>query len=156
MEDSLQQVCSKARRNLFYLSEVPEVCKGSDSVYLGIDEAGRGPVLGDMTYSAAYWRECDNDSIKELGYDGELMRNVICDITRWRSITHFPDSKALTSAQRSNFYKGITQVMTNDTVQCATPEDSCAGFVCGRTEVASATFCGSFRRKKFQKRCCIG
>ena len=74
MEDSLEQVCSKARLNRFYLSEVPEVCKGSDSVYLGIDEAGRGPVLGDMTYSAAYWRECDDDSIKKLGYDGEWMK----------------------------------------------------------------------------------
>ncbi len=73
--EPLAQVCSKARRHLFYLSEVPEICKGSDAVYLGIDEAGRGPVLGDMTYSAAYWRECDNDSIKQLGYDGECYFN---------------------------------------------------------------------------------
>ena len=72
--DTLAQVCSKARRKLFYLSQVPKICKGSDAVYLGIDEAGRGPVLGDMTYSAAYWRECDNDSIKKLGYDGECER----------------------------------------------------------------------------------
>ena len=35
--------------------------------------------------------------------------------------THFTDSKALTSAQRSNFYKGIAQVWTDDTIQYCIP-----------------------------------
>ena len=55
-------------------------------VKLGIDEAGRGPVLGPMTYGCAYWRIEDDEEISALGYD---------------------DSKAITAQTREKLFDGI-------------------------------------------------
>ncbi|CAN0571596.1 unnamed protein product, partial [Ectocarpus sp. 12 AP-2014] len=58
-------------------------------VILGIDEAGRGPVLGPMTYGAAYWSCADDKEMSAKGFD---------------------DSKALTSDQRTNLFDRIDRV----------------------------------------------
>ena len=55
-------------------------------VKLGIDEAGRGPVLGPMTYGCAYWRIEDDEEISALGYD---------------------DSKAISAETREKLFDGI-------------------------------------------------
>lgn len=75
-------------------SKVPSQCKedGGDGegVVLGIDEAGRGPVLGPMTYGAAYWSCADDETVSAMGFD---------------------DSKALTPAQRTGLLDCIDKVI---------------------------------------------
>lgn len=56
---------------------------GSQPCCLGIDEAGRGPVLGPMVYGAAFWPVAMDEEIGKLG---------------------FRDSKALTAAERDSLF----------------------------------------------------
>ena len=58
-----------------------------DTIILGIDEAGRGPVLGPLVYSCAYWKE-------------EYDKNI-------RSKFKFNDSKALKPEEREKMFNQI-------------------------------------------------
>lgn len=64
---------------------VPNSCKGVDIV-VGIDEAGRGPVLGSLIYCAAFWPVSENEEICKMGFD---------------------DSKQLKEDQRNKFLQEI-------------------------------------------------
>eukprot|EP01084_Bolivina_argentea_P276194 471236_1 len=81
-----------------YASSVPNSCKAnknvpgemdiqkSPEIYMGIDEAGRGAVIGPMVYGVAYWPASDDERISADGYN---------------------DSKALTESKREALFKRL-------------------------------------------------
>ncbi len=56
----------------------------NDLIVLGIDEAGRGPVLGPMVYACCFWKKENEEIIKKA--------------------LKFADSKTLTDAKRQNIF----------------------------------------------------
>ena len=76
-------------KNYKLFSNIPDVCKTEPCV-LGIDEAGRGPVLGPMVYGIAFCPVSKNQDLKDLGVD---------------------DSKQLTEEQRE---KLLDKVLENN------------------------------------------
>ncbi|QPG77362.1 hypothetical protein FOA43_004775 [Brettanomyces nanus] len=77
-----------------HFSEIPTSIEKSqddpeDIIILGVDEAGRGPVLGPMVYGTAYIRKKDAHLLKEFGFD---------------------DSKKLTEQKRGQLMQGICGV----------------------------------------------
>ena len=90
--------------SIWHFSGVPPTCKASTGpahasagvsgdeanppCIVGIDEAGRGCVLGPMVYGAAFWAKDDDEAISKLGYD---------------------DSKGLTAEVREKMFKGIKE-----------------------------------------------
>ena len=90
------------------LSDIPSNCQKSNSnkknknkskIYMGIDEAGRGPALGPMVYAAAYWLndDDDDDDGDDNDYDKKDPRSL------------FRDSKTLTAETRSQLFQSIEQ-----------------------------------------------
>ena len=71
--------------NFMLFSNIPDVCKNEPCV-LGIDEAGRGPVLGPMVYGIAFCPISKNQELKDLGVD---------------------DSKALTEEKREELLQKV-------------------------------------------------
>lgn len=74
-----------------FASDIPESCKNSPCC-LGIDEAGRGPVLGPMVYGICYCPISFMEQLKELG---------------------FADSKTLKKEARDNLLAVIEQNSEN-------------------------------------------
>lgn len=71
--------------NSLYISKIPDACKDNPCC-LGIDEAGRGPVLGPMVYGIAF---CPIN-------EAELLASLNCD-----------DSKVLKESQRDMIFEDI-------------------------------------------------
>jgi ribonuclease H2 subunit A len=102
-------------------SPIPDKCK-KEACVLGIDEAGRGPFLGPMTYSCAYWPQSEDGRISCLGFDGgkiglRLQRILyLCLLSFFffplslitsREPLRLADSKALTDVKRRALYKAL-------------------------------------------------
>jgi ribonuclease H2 subunit A len=68
------------------LSDVPAKAR-TEPVVMGIDEAGRGPSLGPMTYGAAFWAPSDKEAIPK----------------------GFEDSKALSPETRARLFANIKE-----------------------------------------------
>ncbi|GAB1604780.1 ribonuclease H2 subunit A-like [Argonauta hians] len=73
-------------KNLVISSKVPDVTK-EKPCWLGIDEAGRGPVLGPMVYGTCYCPLDEKDHLKQLG---------------------LADSKTLTEEKREDILEKMT------------------------------------------------
>ncbi|KAI9298848.1 ribonuclease-like protein H2 large subunit [Neoconidiobolus thromboides FSU 785] len=78
----------KNTKSFVHLSPIPLKAKEGEGCILGVDEAGRGPVLGPMVYSACYHIPGMEDDFKDLGFD---------------------DSKVLNEIQRESLFEKINQ-----------------------------------------------
>ncbi|KJE92154.1 ribonuclease H2 [Capsaspora owczarzaki ATCC 30864] len=69
--DALAHISSSAYNNsrtATLASPVPDVCRTAPCC-LGIDEAGRGPVLGPMVYGISYCPLSDDPRLRQMGFD---------------------------------------------------------------------------------------
>ncbi|KAJ3056947.1 Ribonuclease H2 subunit A [Rhizophlyctis rosea] len=71
-----------------HYSEVPAECRNREEVCLGVDEAGRGPVLGPMVYAISYVPVARKSDLAEVG---------------------FADSKALKEEDRDRLFDALLE-----------------------------------------------
>ncbi|XP_052869526.1 ribonuclease H2 subunit A [Anopheles cruzii] len=74
-------------KNFVYMSNVPQLCQ-DEPCMLGVDEAGRGPVLGPMVYGIAFCPLSKKEVLKTLG---------------------FADSKQLTEEKRDQIFDDMNR-----------------------------------------------
>ncbi|TIB69214.1 hypothetical protein E3P77_00689 [Wallemia ichthyophaga] len=92
-----------------YHSNVPDILLDS-KVIMGVDEAGRGPVLGPLVYGIAYCSVDYEDTLKEAG---------------------FADSKALTAQSRQSLLHKLISLsdQLSWSVRVMAPQDISAGML---------------------------
>lgn len=83
--EELKEYLKNSLVNKYIENHVPDLCK-HEACILGIDEAGRGPVLGPMTYAVAYFPETLASSLSQM---------------------KFADSKTLTEETRHKLFESI-------------------------------------------------
>lgn len=44
-------------------------CLAGQPIVVGVDEAGRGPVLGPLVYSVAFWPQSEDEEISKLAFN---------------------------------------------------------------------------------------
>lgn len=61
-----------------YSTEIPPAINLEDELILGIDEAGRGPIMGPMVYSVAYCKPEYEARLKNLGFnDSKVLKHDV-------------------------------------------------------------------------------
>lgn len=88
---------SALKESYTYHSQVPTA---SGPYILGVDEAGRGPVLGPLVYGVAYCPLSYQQNMEELGFAGMYIKCTI-QHSRCLSFACCSDSKTLNAATRS-------------------------------------------------------
>ncbi|KAI9190006.1 hypothetical protein H9P43_001439 [Blastocladiella emersonii ATCC 22665] len=72
-------------RSVQYFSEVPAACR-TEPCILGVDEAGRGPVLGPMVYAVCYLPKPSEQILRDMAVDDSKVLNEEQRATRFAKI----------------------------------------------------------------------
>jgi len=86
---------------MIFRSRIPPSCVGTACV-LGVDEAGRGPVLGPMVYACALWPLSESDAMQARRFD---------------------DSKKLGEKEREELFASIEEDEDIGFVTCEIPAE---------------------------------
>ncbi|GMM35330.1 ribonuclease H2 catalytic subunit [Saccharomycopsis crataegensis] len=103
-----------------YISSIPQEIQNhpEDEIILGIDEAGRGPVLGSMVYAIAYARKPALHLLSDTDFDDS---KKLTDLKRFEllyAITADPDDPHISAADPQKQLHGeIGYAMTNLTAR---------------------------------------